>query len=473
MRVNYFLISRVLKKLCSEKLDRSSKSSQFVLHEFKRQGQLNMLLQTAWLFLYLLPLAALSHSTPLGNARPAVRVAAAPLPPSQDPWYTPIPGYQSESPGTMLRIRVAPGNLTQIIGGNCSGSFQVLYRTTDANTQPSWAVTTVLLPHVASNTASANRSALVSYQIPYDSADVDASPSYALHFNGTDISEIQGALGLGWYVSVPDYEGPLASFAAGLQSGYATLDSVRVLLSLELEPLGLSRNPIYALWGYSGGALASEWAAELQAQYAPELNFVGAALGGLPVNASSTLDAVNEGPFVGLIPSATLGMTNQFPSAYNYLLSRLKPTGPYNATTFLAAKNDTFAESDVAFAGQNIYDYFIGGRADIQDSPILKKILNNQGVIGYHGIPQMPLFVYKAIRDEVSPIADTDALVSKYCAVGVSIHYERNTIGGHAADQQNGEAHAYQYLAAWLNGTSPIQGCVITNTTIAVDPSPL
>lgn len=35
------------------------------------------------------------------------------------------------------------------------------------------------------------------------------------------------------------------------------------------------------MWGYSGGSIASTFAAELQASYAPELDFAGAALGGI------------------------------------------------------------------------------------------------------------------------------------------------------------------------------------------------
>lgn len=35
--------------------------------------------------------------------------------------------------------------------------------------------------------------------------------------------------------------------------------------------------------------------------------------------------------------------------------------------------------------------------------------------MGYHGVPQMPIFAYKAIEDEISVVEDTDALVDKYC----------------------------------------------------------
>lgn len=128
---------------------------------------------------------------------------------------------------------------------------------------------------------------LLSYQIPYDSADVDASPSYSLY--SSPPPDIAAALGFGWYVNVPDFEGPLASFTAGVESGHATLDSVRAVLSSDY---GLTDGARYAMWGYSGGALATEWAAELQVQYAPELNFSGVALGGLTPNISSVLESV-------------------------------------------------------------------------------------------------------------------------------------------------------------------------------------
>lgn len=214
-----------------------------------------------------------------------------PLPPSQDLWYTAPDGFEVKAPGTVLRIRTAPGNLTAITS-NCSATYNVLYRTTDSQYKPTWAVTTVFVPaHPVA--------ALLSYQIPYDSADVDASPSYAM-YAGVPL-DVNQSLSKGWFVSVPDYEGPLASFTAGVMSGHATLDSVRAILSLK-DSILLPNNTLYALWGYSGGALASEWAAELQVQYAPEMNFSGAALGGLTPNVTSVMQTINKSIAAGLTP---------------------------------------------------------------------------------------------------------------------------------------------------------------------------
>lgn len=87
-------------------------------------------------------------------------------------------------------------------------------------------------------------------------------------------------------------------------SGHATLDAVRATLSLKDDIL-LPNNTQYAMWGYSGGALASEWAAELQVQYAPEMNFAGAALGGLTPNISTVLTTINKNYAAGLAAVST------------------------------------------------------------------------------------------------------------------------------------------------------------------------
>lgn len=59
-------------------------------------------------------------------------------------------------------------------------------------------------------------------------------------------------------------------------------------------------------------------------------------------------------------------------------------------------------------------EYFVGGVADITTNLVLR-IINRDGIMGYHGVPEMPIFAYKAIEDEISVVEDTDALVEKYC----------------------------------------------------------
>ena len=59
-----------------------------------------------------------------------------------------------------------------------------------------------------------------------------------------------------------------------------TLDSIRAAFSEELT-LDLPDDAKVVMLGYSGGAIATEWAAELAPTYAPDVNgrMIGAAMG--------------------------------------------------------------------------------------------------------------------------------------------------------------------------------------------------
>jgi hypothetical protein len=92
--------------------------------------------------------------------------------------------------------------------------------------------------------------------------------------------------------------------------------------------------------------------------------------------------------------------------------------------------------------------------------------------MGYHGTPVMPIYAYKAIADELSPVADTDALVARYCGVGANIVYERNTVGGHLADFFNGLPAMMNFLGEVLEGSYQHVGCTVRNVTVAIDSSP-
>lgn len=48
--------------------------------------------------------------------------------------------------------------------------------------------------------------------------------------------------------------------------------------------------------GYSGGAIATGWAAALHASYAPELNIKGWSMGGTPANTTAVLQTVDGMP---------------------------------------------------------------------------------------------------------------------------------------------------------------------------------
>ncbi|KAK8034704.1 LIP-domain-containing protein [Apiospora rasikravindrae] len=400
-----------------------------------------------------------------------------PIPPSQDPWYTAPSGFESTAPGTILRMRSDPSNITKV-ASKCSSAYNILYRSTNAAYQPSWAVTTLLISSIADElNGTQPRSKLLSYQIPYNTANVDQSPSYTLSLEKVDNSQggatsplvdINNMLDRGWAVNVPDHEGPLAAFVAGPREGYAVLDSVRAVLSSERIPGGVNGTS-YAMWGYSGGSIASMFAAELQAPYAPELTFAGMAVGGLVTNLTETYDLKNASPWAYLFPNMLLGVTAEFPAARQYLVSQLKVEGPYNATGFQAVLNLNTSDAQATYATQNISDYFVSGRA-ILDAPELSPVLGNNAYVGYHGIPQMPVFSYKAIHDDFATIQASDQVLERFCAVGANVMNQRNTVGDHISEISNGQPRALKWLDSALSGTlvqeRTVFGCKTEDVTV-------
>src|SRR5580692_4552750 len=160
-----------------------------------------------------------------------------------------------------------------------------MFRTTSTAGTPIVAVTTVLVP------AGGRPKALLSYQIAEDASAPQCAPSYELRLSGSrteavnqaELLLIDAAVGEGFAVSVPDYEGIQGDFGAAKQPGYIVLDGLRA--AEHFAPLHLSgAKTRTAMWGYSGGSLASGWAAQVQHRYAPDLDVRGVAVGGFVTN---------------------------------------------------------------------------------------------------------------------------------------------------------------------------------------------
>lgn len=393
-----------------------------------------------------------------------------PLPPSQDPWYAAPDDFESTEPGTILRIRSAPGDLPAALG-NLTAAYNILYRTTDTRYQPSWAVTTLLIP-TSTYVSPSGSKAVLSYQFAYDSAAIDSSPSYLVFHEASqlpdqlglpsDASFVNDLLGQGWIINTPDYEGPAAAFGASVQAGHATLDAQRAVFNL--ARLTGAGDITVALWGYSGGSIATESAAELQVQYAPELKISGAVVGGVVDDIAADFDLMNKTPLAGHMASVIMGVTVQYPEADAYVRSRLRPE---TASDFLQIKKLVLANATAFFAGQDMYSYFIGGASDLK-APILQRVFNRETRLGYHGVPAIPMFVYKAIGDQYCPIVQTDALIKKYCEVGADITYERNTIGTHVSEINNGKGRALSWLWSIFNESYVPHscGCKVKNVTV-------
>ncbi|TWP36565.1 lipase family protein [Leekyejoonella antrihumi] len=254
-------------------------------------------------------------SLALSTAAAGMVVAPGAHAASSDSFYT-YSGSKplsSIDPGTVLATRTMPYHVVGI--PLPIQAVQLLYRSTDAQGRPAANVTTIL------RTLSSSPSKAVSYQSFYDSMDPADSPSRAIAGDVTLGGVVPNAeaiflaplLAGGYSVIVPDTEGQSADFAAGPEYGMNTLDSIRA--ATHSPATGLNTGTNVGMLGYSGGAIATNWAAQLAPSYAPQVNkhLVGAADGGLLVDPAHNLKYVDGSlAWAGIAPMAIAGVARAY-----------------------------------------------------------------------------------------------------------------------------------------------------------------
>ncbi|WP_454196281.1 lipase family protein [Nocardia sp. Marseille-Q1738] len=388
---------------------------------------------------------------------------AVPLP-QTDSFYQPPEGFESRPPGGILRAREVRLAVLTVLPLNVR-SWQLLYRTTDLFGRPAAAVTTVLLPAGADP----NRSRpLVSLQFYYDSASPDCAPSFVLRqgaglpgaegiHSQSELIAVAALLSQGWAVSIPDYEGLEGHLAVAEEPGYMTLDGIRA--AERFEPLGLDgANTPVALWGYSGGGMASGWAAEMQPAYAPELDVKGIALGA-PTSDVVSLLHVNGSMFSSLIGIGISSLRKAYPEFREASDRYLTPEGralmdrtaaqclPRNALTQMFVDYQRMLTIPIA-------DFLaVPEIAEVFDATVLGR-----------NIPTAPIFLYHGVWDEAVPIWTNDLLAQRYCAGGASVVYQRDHFSEHLSLPSLGMADTFNWLKARLAPGAPDQiGCRTEN----------
>ena len=187
-----------------------------------------------------------------------------PVLPHRDPFYEPPQGFEYAAPGTVLRTRDVELGFLGLIPQKFTAT-QLLYRTNDRHGAAEAAVTTVLMPP---ERGPEKVCPLVSYQCAIDAISDRCFPSYAMRRGAFapgavpqfEFVLVAAALAEGWAVSVPDHEGTRGIWGAPYEPGYRILDGLRAATCT--ERLGISADSPIGLWGYSGGGLATAWAAE-------------------------------------------------------------------------------------------------------------------------------------------------------------------------------------------------------------------
>ncbi|WFD31575.1 hypothetical protein MSPP1_002614 [Malassezia sp. CBS 17886] len=359
----------------------------------------------------------------------AASVLATPLahradlsPPSHDSFYYPGAGWKDEAPGTILRSRkVDAAFLTIPLKVT---AYELLYRTSGTSPkQKAHSVTTILIPEKA------KRDQLVSYQTYIDAAGPQCAPSYNIRKDskfGTDlffqiqVLMMETLLQRGYVLSVPDYQGLNETFAAAHLEGYQVIDSIRAALSF--DKLGFSKDAKVVGYGYSGGAIATGWAASLQPTYAPDLPAVGWSMGGTPANLTSTVENLNGSIFSGFGVAGVVGLYTAYPGIKERFTPDITPEG-HEALDY--ASTHCMLDILIKFPlAPLLTDKYVRGGARLLYDPAVTKYTDtfNMGT-EKKWKPSAPVFMFHGKNDEAIPYGPARDAARRFGNIGADITF--------------------------------------------------
>ncbi|MFB9518064.1 lipase family protein [Streptomyces purpureus] len=371
------------------------------------------------------PAATAAASTPAATTATATPAAS-------DPFYTydgsePLSSF---APGAVLKTRTLQYHLVGI--PTPLKAIQLLHRSTDAQGRPAANVTTVV------RSLTGDGSKAVSYQSFYDSLTPEDGPSRAIAGNltlGGVIPNVEAVfmaplLAKGYTLVIPDTQGQRAAFAAGPEYGTNTLDSIRA--ATRSAETGLSDNTRFGLMGYSGGAIATNWAAALAPSYAPDVNrkLVGFAEGGLLVTPAHNLKYVDGSlSWSGVIPMAIIGVSRSFDIDVKPYLNS------YGLKVYAELEKGSIIDALGHYPGLTWKKMAKPGYENINSVPDLVTAVNRIN-LGSAATPTVPGFIAQGdggvlegtfsnhrgigTGDGVMVAGDVRALARQYCATGNS-----------------------------------------------------
>ncbi len=360
--------------------------------------------------------------------------------PSEDPFYryagtTPLADI---APGTVLKTRTGTLHLATL--PLPVATTQLLYRTSDQAGRPLTTVTTVIEPLIRPAVPR-----LIAYQSFYDSLTAECQPSYVL--NGAfdrgvvvtvELPIIANYLMRGYTVTVSDFEGQDPTFATGPRYGRATLDGIRA--TFRSRAVGLPSSTKVAMLGYSGGAIATEWATELAPRYAPDVNrrLVGSAFGGVLVHPFRNLSYVDGSlAWSGVMPMALIGM------ARAYRVDLRPYLNDYGLKVYESLRRACIVDGLGRYPGLTWAKLVKPRYANPASVPLFVKIANRL-IMGTGGTPTVPLYIRQGTGgvlegtrgnkpgigpgDGVMIAGDVRTLARAYCRSGLPVDYAQSVL---------------------------------------------
>ncbi len=411
--------------------------------------------------------SAISNRSADANTQVSVSSTAAqgPLVPTADPFYRWRGSLRHDAPGTVLRTRSVTVSRAEV--STPVKVTQLLYVTTDELGHRTVSVATVVHPLEKAPSAAAP---LVSYQAAYDALGAQCEPSYTFpltmqHETVPAPIPLQYAAE-GYNVVTSDYEGEDLAYGAGQQSGYETLDAIRAAEKWLGVPE--TSTPV-GMVGYSGGSIATEFASELAHTYAPTLDIVGVAEGGIPVDLFHNIAYVDNpgSSWTWVIGALMVGLVRGFDI--------------HDIDKFLTPQGVAVVRADRTqcvghFTDLTIKQMFKPQYQDFTKVPFFVRILDRL-IMSRTGTPRAPLFIGNGLSDSIGDgvmvTKDVQQLAYTYCRRGVPVEFHLYAGLSHVQAGQPFLEQAQAFLIQRFEGLPLQDGCSDISLGDSIAPMPV
>ncbi|MFG2019057.1 lipase family protein [Actinomadura geliboluensis] len=419
-------------------------------------------------------------STAVLGAALAVPVAAPPAlaapegaaPPGCDATdadiYAAPPAAVAGNPGDLLACR--PAKLTNIPGDVPMKAWKVRYVSTDAKGARNVVTGTVAVPDAAWTKGGSRPT------VAFNPGTLGSGLqcAFSKQLAGQFVDMYEGAnltlfLKAGFAVAATDgvgyLNGQVHTYMIGANAGHALLDAVRA--SRRIPGGTLAADGKVGISGYSEGGAASLWGAQLASSYAPELDVVGAAAGGVPGDLKLTAKQLNGSFFAGFLADALVGLNAAYPEMpFTELMNDkgaqaikdVKSNCLYGTlAVFLGARVESFSKDKLSLEQL----YALKG----PDGTTWGEIVDRQKLGVDIGTPAsaatykigFPVFQYRGWLEEIIPHETEDATRQAYCKAGINTTWKNTYPTEHLSTDWGAAGDVTAFLGDRFEG-KPVTG---------------
>ncbi|MGC4061485.1 MAG: lipase family protein [Aquabacterium sp.] len=370
-------------------------------------------------------------SIPMAALALAVSSAYAATPGSSDDsvFYAPPTSLTANAPGTLLSYRTAT---VKLAGAPAINAWNVVYQSTTARgfnsngptvTKDNAVSGTVLVPKA--NWTGTGARPVILYAMGTHGLANNCAPSRQMAA-GTDYetANISAALNAGYAVLVTDYAGYLngqgATYLVAQSQAQSTLDIFRAATSI--PNVGITSSAKVAVWGFSQGGQTAAKAAEIASTYAPGINVVGVAAGGVPANFNTVAPNLDGRLGFAFLASGVQGMLNEYGIRNVPINQVISPSG----TSALAElSTQCVFKALLSHENQVLASYTTSPGSSVTDLLAVAQDVVDAQTLGVDAAkPSMPMYMFHGQADEFIQLSQDYDLKKNYCGKGAKVYFD-------------------------------------------------